>query len=223
MRSNILRLSTIAISLVILWLFTQNDLRLYIHPRYELFTVVLVGFGALVLVVSLWKNTKIQVSWTVWLVATVALLALFIPPTTLSDTLAGSRLQRTSNAPTTAQSTFDTFSADLTRFDVRDWSAFLSSGPPANGVVGKKADVIGFIFNENDQRFIARYQLTCCAVDATPLAIPLADNDKLDTISDGEWLQLQGEMVSTDSQTYQYQLLPQSFTVIDEPEQAYVY
>jgi putative membrane protein len=225
MRSKILQLATITICTVIIYIYFNGTLQLYIHPRYLNFTFGFVLVGLMLLTIDSAMSKSYLVSKSGWLVVVVAAVSLFLPPQSLSGQIAVSRenqSQYQNNSP--LQTTYDSFSSDLTRFGVADWSRLLSSSPSPNQVVGKQASVDGFIFeNEQSQRFIARFQLTCCAVDATPLTVPLLSSERVDDLQLNSWVQIIGIMVISDSSEYPFQLDVTEIQQIPEPKDPYVY
>jgi len=225
MRSKILQYATLVICIVILFIYFTGSLQLYIHPRYLNFTFGFVLIGALLLLLDSIHSKSYYVSKSGWIVVLVAVVSLFVSPQSLSQQIAVSRenqSQYQNNSP--EQTTYDSFSSDLTRFGVADWSRLLSSSPSENQVVGKKADIDGFIFqNEQSQRFIARFQLTCCAVDATPLTVPLLESDQTDILNLGSWARIKGVIVLTDNLNYPFQLQADDIQIIPEPKDPYVY
>lgn len=223
MRSKLQLLATIAICLIIIYLYATKNLRLYIHPRYELFTLILVSFGLVMHLISYFsRKYQDQGVWG-WLVVAIAICSVFIPAASLSDVLAAGRLSSGQDVVEQRQSALDTFSNDLTRFDVRDWHVFLGSSPKPEAVVGKEAHVEGFLFRSNNQLYVARYQITCCAVDATPLTLPLQQSETSEELIDGDWVRLTGVMERADDEKHPYQLAITSLEIIEEPDQPYVY
>lgn len=215
--------STMAICVVILKLYSDGALRLYIHPRYEIFTITLVSFGLCMIVIDYFKRKQQPTGWSSWIVFAVAVASVIIPPSSLSDSFASERLNSNIANIVPEQTSYDNFSSDLTRFDIRDWHAYLSSSPPADSVVGKQARLNGFLFTSEGQLFIARYQLTCCAVDATPLSVPLVESEELTSIENGTWLQLTGTMEKTDNHSHPFQLQTEDIKITEIPDQPYVY
>jgi uncharacterized repeat protein (TIGR03943 family) len=225
MRSKLLEVAIIIICIVIVFVYFTNELILYIHPRYLNFTVSFVVIGLVLLVISLATTKPYKVSKSGWLVVAVAGIALFLPPQSLSQQVAVSRENQSlyqNNSPD--QTTYDSFSSDLTRFSVADWSRLLNSSPSAAQVVGKQANTDGFIFqNSSSQKFVARFQLTCCAVDATPLTVPLLESPLSNNLPVGSWVSVQGTIVQVDDQSYPFQLNIENSQFIPEPKDPYVY
>jgi putative membrane protein len=225
MGSKLLQLATIIICTVIIYIYFTSDLILYIHPRYLNFTLSFVVIGLVLLSIAFLKTTQYRVNKSGWIVVIVAFIALFLPPQSLSQQIAVSRENQSlyqNNSPD--QTTYDSFSSDLTRFTVADWSRLLNSSPSSGQIVGKQASVEGFVFqNSSSQKFVARFQLTCCAVDATPLTIPLLESAISNNLPIGSWVSINGVMAQSNNQTYPFQLDIIESKQIPEPKEPYVY
>ncbi len=165
-------------------------------------------------------------SYTTIFLSCMALLALLIPPKSLTHTIASTRSTTAQqNASSLAiKSTIDNFSSDLTRFDIADWNNLLASSPIDAQIVDKKAKFQGFVYSDgSSQKFIARFKLTCCAVDATPLAVPVLKSDTLDSVELGQWVNVEGVFKKEGNPKYPYQLEVTSIDSIKEPDEPYVY
>jgi len=218
------KLSAGLFCLVILNLFITGQLTLYIHPRYVLFTVSMITAAFIFLIISLRKydNKKLRYKLTDLIVVIMALVALILPASTLSYQTATNRLQTTKLSESTPDiSSYDSFSQDFTHFDIVDWATLLSSQPPDNLVVGKNAKFYGFIFSDGDaNKYIARFKLSCCAVDATPLTVRLINNDLTNTLDIGAWYEVEGKFIKENNQ---FLINLNTVKRIDEPEEPYVY
>jgi uncharacterized repeat protein (TIGR03943 family) len=163
-------------------------------------------------------------------VATVTLLVL--PPSSLSTGgVTGSDL----SAGVTSVSVADDATSeqlvggDYASFTVKDWAALLRQGVDEQFLSGKQADVVGFITPDEDdpdnQFYLARFAVTCCAVDAQPVGVPVYLPGWADQYSADDWLQISGSFVSNPSalSASPTVLEPDSVAVVDEPNEPYVY
>lgn len=223
MPSKLISFSIVIVSAVIVWLYSTGSLTLYIHPRYTVFTLLLSLLGGIIVFADFLMHTPYKLPRSTVLIVLLAVVAVSLPPQSLSAQLAGTRAQSSGSSAVILQSSVDAFSSDLTRFDIRDWDAFLRSSPDPNSVIGKKATVDGFLYRKQNQLFLARYQLTCCAVDATPLVLPLRLNEIDITQPDGTWFRAEGTMIAVPDSEYPLQLQPTLLTEIAEPEVPYVF
>src|SRR5436305_13215480 len=178
-------------------LYFNDQLTLYIHPRYILFTVALnvlslvacsVGF-----VLSAWRmgseTSSAVVGRVPWrpsipvLVAVLVLVAAYsLPARTLSSNTAE---QRSSNfndtqlqpSGRTGSNTLALFEVDTSELNIADWVSAFNMKTSASFYEGKKVDVVGFVFHPKgtpkDVFYVSRFRLTCCAVDAQPLGLPV--------------------------------------------------
>ena len=234
MPSKMLHYATICIVVTMLFIASQGDLTLYIHPRYILFTVVSVSIGLAIYTYTLFSSDKAggnaaknQTTILGYLpLLIVAISALILSPVSLSQLLASDRSSESTqnSVEKTSHSTLDTFSTDLTRFSIADWNNLLASGATQDQIVGKQAKLEGFLYEDNTgQLFIARFRLTCCAVDATPLAVPIVATQELEALELGSWVELEGDFVDTATSSYQFKLDVKSFTQIEEPDEPYIF
>lgn len=228
MRSKILHISTIAILIAILFAELNDKLIYYIHPRYVGFTVLLTFLGLILLVFDLLLNKKRRQSYrSAWLVFIVALLGIMLSPKTLTSSIATDRTGNSGylgqlSQDVLPQTTYDSFSRDLTRFTILDWVNLIGSSTTDSQIINKQAEVEGFVLKKDDQYFVARFKLTCCAVDATPLTIALAKTPEQE-LRGGHWYRIEGDFIKTDSLNHPLQLQIKSYEEIAEPEDPYVY
>ena len=218
--------ATIIFSVVIIWLYITNKLTLYIHPRYELFTVTFSAFALIFYSICLAQNSNHKTHKSVIFVFMFSLIALLIPATPLSIRTAENRTQQNQIArSTTPFSSYDNFNQDFSYFDVADLSSILSENPTDSQIVGKKASVEGFLFKDNNEQFyIARFKLACCAVDATPLVVPINIAAIKDPLVVGDWYKATGLFaLNNQSSGHKFTVDVEKIEPIAEPEEPYVY
>jgi uncharacterized membrane protein YcgQ (UPF0703/DUF1980 family) len=208
-----------------IWLAATGRLTLYVHPRYTLLTVIMAVLTLLVLVgmaavgvpsaadedgdhdhvtrVSAVGRLLIWCNGAVLVCAALALLV--IPPATLSSTARQNRELVTS---------------------VKDWAALLNQGGP-EAVLGKQVNLSGYVLdrNEEDVFFIARLAVSCCAVDAQPIGVPVYRPGWRDEIEPGAWIKIAGAFVKNPSRDSQEGVAigVGSLANIEEPDQPYVF
>jgi uncharacterized repeat protein (TIGR03943 family) len=178
-----------------LWLAATNQLGLYIHPRYNLFSVSLAVIGAVALVWTLKKfvtrqhqpdhqesvsNNQLFVSMFVIVLAFVALLV--IKPATLTSNVA---VQRGINTGANSEALEKLSRADvISPFDddstsqltLKEWSNLLNQISDQAFFVGKQAKIVGFIAKKDTNPnffYVSRFVINCCTVDATPIGVPV--------------------------------------------------
>ena len=229
-----------------LWLAATGRLTLYVHPRYTLLTVIMAVLTLLVLVLmaavgvssaagedgdhdhaSRASAISRLLTWSNGVVLICAVLALLvIPPATLSATARQNRELVTSGRALNSAKALPLVGADPATFSVKDWAALLSQGGP-EAVLGKQVDLTGYVLDrgENDVFFIARFAVSCCAVDAQPIGVPVYRPGWRDEIEPGAWIKIQGAFVKNPSPDSKESVAIEvgSLAKIDEPDQPYVF
>ena len=235
----------IAIAVVAtIWLAFGNQLVLYIHPRYILFTVIM-GVLALVFVVaSLLVRTHAEdeeeprrgakvLSLVGLGVATVIAIAMvMIPPATLTSATAN---QRDINSTTLGAETQSVSAAaeasvaSFTKFTVVDWASLLRQTSDLGFYKGKPVDVVGFITPDPDDPtnmfYVSRFVVTCCAVDAQPTGIPVYLANWQATYQTDDWVQATGEFGTNPSTSSKQSVAldPDAVTKVEQPSEPYLY
>ncbi len=231
----------------ILWLGATGRLELYIHPRYTVFTIVMAVIGGAASIAAFlvvpgrghahdddlpdetpptgWR-AALAIGGSVLLVAASAVALLVLPPATLSSATADNR----DIADSTALSSADTTSlvgGDSTTFTVKDWATLLHQGLGDDFFAGKAAAFSGFLVatEDPDVVYVARFLVTCCAVDAQPLGVPVLFPGWQDRFAVDDWVEVTGGFSpSADpSAAEPIVLVPDTFEGIDQPAQPYVY
>ena len=229
-----------------LWLAATGRLTLYVHPRYTLLTVIMAVLTLLVLVgmaavgvssaadedgdhdhvtrVSAFGRLLIWSNGAVLVCAALALLV--IPPATLSSTARQNRELVISGQVLDSSKVAALVGADPATFSVKDWAALLNQGGP-EAVLGKQVDLSGYVLDqdEDDVFFIARLAVSCCAVDAQPIGVPVYRPGWRDEIEPGTWIAIQGAFVKNPSRDSQEGVAigVGSLANIEEPDQPYVF
>jgi uncharacterized repeat protein (TIGR03943 family) len=229
-----------------LWLAATGKLSLYVHPRYTLLTVIMAVLTLLVLVlmaavgvsspadedsdhdhvtrVSALGRLLIWSNGAVLVCAAMALLV--IPPATLSSSARQNRELVTSGQVLDSTKVAALVGADPATFSVKDWAALLSQGGP-EAVLGKQVDLSGYVLDRGgeDVFFIARLAVSCCAVDAQPIGVPVYRPGWRDEIEPGAWIRIEGAFVKNPSRDSQEGVAVGvgSLANIEEPDQPYVF
>ncbi|MDQ4137327.1 MAG: TIGR03943 family protein, partial [Actinomycetota bacterium] len=198
-----------------LWLTLTGNLDLYVHPRYYAFTIVMGVVGGLASLAALLllparerddhdhevddipvpaHRRVIAIVGRVLLVSIAAVVLLVLPPTTLTSALAANRELNSVAATTTDVAPVELAGSDGSTFSVKDWAGLLRQGLPAGYFAGKTADVTGFVLDtgEEDTFYLARFQITHCALDAQPVGIPVHWPGWRQELKADEWLSMTG-------------------------------
>ncbi|WP_336661469.1 TIGR03943 family putative permease subunit [Leucobacter sp. USHLN154] len=158
------------------------------------------------------------------LIASTAAALLIAPPTTLSVAAAQQRQVNSGSGPADGS---PVTGEDADR-DARDWAMLLRQGGGAEAQ-GRTANFIGFVLpgidEPGDVFFAARFVVSCCAVDAQPLGVPVLMPGWERDHREGTWVQVEGVFVANPdvASDQPVVLRPFSVTPIDEPEDPYVY
>jgi uncharacterized repeat protein (TIGR03943 family) len=232
----------------ILWLAATDQLGLYIHPRYFVFTVIM-SVLAMVLIILAFSYLPSHVNETsepdshsitprsagVWVFANVLLLAgtatalLVLPPTMLT---AATVAQRDINGSASSPADSDAVilvGADDSALSVKDWAGILRQGADEISLAGKTPTLIGFVTPDPDDPtnvfYVARFVITCCAVDAQPIGVPIYLPGWQDQFEVEDWVSVTGAFISNPSiEGFNSVVLsPSDISVTDQPAQPYVY
>ncbi|MEO5533546.1 MAG: TIGR03943 family protein [Pseudolysinimonas sp.] len=232
----------------ILWLGATGRLELYIHPRYVVFTAIMAVIGgaasiAAFLVVPLAGHDHdddddgdprpvrrggvlLRVSGSAVLVIAAVVALLVLPPATLSSATAANRDISSSSSLDSADSTH-LVGGDSTSFTVKDWATLLHQGLGDDFFAGKPAHISGFLVatDDPDVVYVARFLVTCCAVDAQPLGVPVYLPDWQQNFAADDWVDVTGTFgVNPDAGAALTVVLTAAKTdKIPVPAQPYVY
>jgi len=229
-----------------LWLAFSGQLGLYIHPRYFAFTAVMAVIAAVVVVVALvlprqrddehehehapdrhdasrapWRLRLAAVASAILVVATTAAL-LALPPATLSTSLADGRDLSASGI--VGENAIELASADPASFTVKDWAVLIADGASGSTLQGARPQIVGFVIADPDEPesafALARYVMTCCAVDAQPVGVRVELPGWQERFGDGAWIEVRGRFVEDDAG---WVLHADSAEPIEQPAEPYVY
>ena len=178
------------LTLVTVWLGWQGMLGFYIHPRYNLFTLAMAVIGVSLMAIAFFVPTKGHshaghkhakghsiMEWlSLGLVAAVVAIALVLPPTTLSSYTAENRSFGTvATSPAADAIDVASTTSGFENLTVRDWASLLIQTQDPSFFRGKPFSAMGTITDSGDPDvfFLTRFVVTCCAVDAQPVSVPV--------------------------------------------------
>jgi uncharacterized repeat protein (TIGR03943 family) len=197
----------------------QGELSLLIHPNY--FILVLIT-GVIFLILSCLKTWQLVLKikdkklssnstelehinllpkgWSSSLLILVAILGLLIKPTVLSSQTV---MQRgiSDSLPLTRElpEAFRTATKPEER-SLIEWIRTLNAYPEPDAYNGQKANITGFVVHlpqlSDNYIYLSRFVLTCCAVDAYPVGIPVKLPQSRSNYPIDSWLEVQGEMIT---------------------------
>jgi uncharacterized repeat protein (TIGR03943 family) len=227
-----------------LWLAATGQLTLYVHPRYTVFTVVMAVVAAVLLLaaVAVRPGHRDQVDhdhsapadyrdralgWFRLAVLVGAAFALLVvPPATLSPRMLASRDIVSTGQQLDRIDLPSLQGGNSATFSLKDWAALLQQGGSA-AVLGQDVDISGYVLDqgEEDVFFIARMTVTCCAVDAQPVGLPVHRPNWKDEFRPSTWIALKGTLVEDAGRSGRHPTLIRvsTLTRIDEPDNPYVF
>lgn len=231
---------------ITLWLAASGQLVLYIHPRYIVFTVIMAIIAVVASVAAVAsprrhddegmplppRGSRAVGLAAAGLAGAFAIGMVVIPPATLSTATAQ---QREINATASddaetlaAASTAD--DATVATFTVREWSTVLRQTSDLAFFDGKPAtDLLGFVTADPDDPdsmfYISRFAVTCCAVDAQPLGVPVYLPGWAEQYPPDTWVQVSGAFDSNPSRmsTTPVVLIPERIEAVDQPSEPYLF
>jgi uncharacterized repeat protein (TIGR03943 family) len=258
---------TVVALAVTLWLAVAGRLDLYIHPRYIVFTIVMVAIALVALVLAAppgrsadgdagdhehdhdhdhdlhdadddagaapsgWTRRRRQVTLAISTAVSgvLAITMLVVPPATLSSATATQRSLSSGaaslgSAPVAAPGGAES----STEFDVREWAGLLAQSSDASSFAAQPADVIGLVTPDPDGAedvfYVTRFVITCCAVDAQPVGVPVYAPGWSSTIDADDWVRVTGIFSVDPSATASapIALVPDSLTTVAEPDDPYL-
>lgn len=240
----------LATSVAALWLAATNQLQLYIHPRYVVPTAI-AGLIMVPLAIAAaryaalpaaadaprrkgrWPVIAARASFVVCAFGVVALIA--TKPAALTSATAtqrGVNSAAVGSAPgqTRAPVSSPLFGGqDYSNFTVKDWASLLSQTDDPDFFAGKKAAVSGFIVADTQDPknvfYVSRFVITCCAVDARPLGVPVYQPGWQDRYNQDQWVEVTGIFDANPSSLSQVTVavIADSIKPIPQPERVYDY
>lgn len=231
---------------ITLWLAATGQLVLYIHPRYIVFTVIMASIAVIATVLALAtprQHDDEQLSLpsrrsralglvAAGLAAAFTLGMVLIPPATLTTATAEQR-EINATASDDAESLAAASAADaatVASFTVREWSTVLRQtsdlaffdGKPVTALLGF---VTPYVDDPENMFYVSRFAVTCCAVDAQPLGVPVYLPGWADQYPADTWVQVSGEFESNPSRTSAtpVALIPDTVEAVDQPREPYLF
>jgi len=224
-------------------LYFNQQLALYTNPRYVWFTAIFNAIStvacAVGIILTAWRMGKgsiggLAVPWrpsfTLLVAALVLVAAYALPARTLSSDIASQRTANFNNTPTQTSGSANTlalFGTDTTRLTIADWASAFNLKTNANFYAGKKVDLVGFVFHPkgtpSDVFYVSRFRMTCCAVDAQPIGVPVYSPGWREKFEEDSWVRVTGSFTETDQDIAEPAIVsPQSIERTDQPANPYV-
>ncbi len=178
------------LTVVTVWLGAEGMLGFYIHPRYNVFTLVMAVIGVILMLIALIvphtthshsshrhaRGHSIMEWLSLSLVGVVVVIALVLPPTTLSSYTAENRSFGTvATSPAADAVDVESTTSGFENLTVRDWASLLIQTQDPSFFRGKPFSALGTVTESPDPDvfYLTRFVVTCCAVDAQPVSVPV--------------------------------------------------
>lgn len=171
---------------------------------------------------------RIRAALAALIVVGAAVALLVLPPTTLTSSTATQR-SINSTGSTLGGEAPTLVGGDTSQFSVKDWALLLRQNPDAEYFAEQDVAVTGFVTPSPDDPenvfYVARFVVTCCAVDAQPVGVPVYFPDWEASFAADQWVEASGAFAPNEESTSAEPLLltPDDVTVTEQPEQPYVF
>lgn len=173
------------------------------------------------------RSSKLKPSLT-YIVLIIAIgVMVLIPPKSLSSITAFQRESDFNSVTLDGDPTPIQAFANTDNYNLGEWISAISYNPDLNSYIGKSVKVSGFVFPKetfgDDMFLVSRFVVTCCAVDARPLGLPVQfnwrDNFKVD-----DWVEVLGKFdVQNINDREQLVIIAEGLRKIDIPSNPYIY
>lgn len=234
-----------AMAAVTLWLAISGQLALYIHPRYNVFTILMAVIAVVLAVAAVAsrrshdddgppppRSTRALGLTAAGIAAVFTVGMIVIPPATLSTATAEQREINSTAASDTAAFEEAT-SADaeaVSRFTVREWATILRQTSDLSFFANKPVtDLVGFVTPAPDDPenvfYVSRFVVTCCAVDAQPLGVPVYLPNWQTEFPQDSWVSITGGFVSNPSRESLLPVVidPSTVEAVEQPREPYLF
>jgi len=173
------------------------------------------------------KGLPVEFVSTAFILLTVG-IGIFLPPKTLSSITASQRSIDLNSINLTEESisAVQNFNKSTTNYSLGDWIAMQNFNPDPNFYIGKEVKVSGFLYKPSNLHLdtntviIARFIITCCAVDARPVGLRLNISNHSE-FKENDWIEAVGKF-NLDNNN-ELIVIPESINIIEEPSNPYIY
>lgn len=161
-----------------------------------------------------------------------ALVALVVfPPATLTTVTVENRALNQAALGDTAAAFADAQTgeeATFLAFTVREWAGILRQTQDPAFFQGKPVDVVGFVVSDRENPgtfFVTRFVVSCCAVDAQPVGIPVYEAGFADSFPDETWVRVVGEFVLNPDTSSSHPIIvrPLELVPTEQPRDPYLF
>mgnify|MGYP001355490754 CR=1 FL=1 len=161
------------------------------------------------------------------LVLLVVLAGLFLPARGLSSITASQRSidLNAINLTQTTASAIQNFSKSTSNYTLGDWIALQNYNPDPLFYKDKDVKISGFVYRpdnlhlDKDTFLVARFIITCCAVDARPVGLRVKTNEY--NPDQDEWVEVEGLFNVDENQNLIIE--PKNIIKLEEPGNPYIF
>lgn len=222
-------------------LFLRGQINLYIHPRYDMFSLIMAGYAIVLLLAgavvelrgrAVKPRLRFRLNVVDILVVTVLALAFLLPAQALSSQAVARKALNTPRYEASqaggGTGTKSTVCPETKPDSVEMWVDAISTSP-INCYKGETIELTGFVLQvddsplPNDMYYLGRMVMSCCIVDARPFALPI-QKDSFGTYPKDTWLTVKGKLqASKVNGSVQLVIEPESVQEIEDPTEPYDY
>jgi putative membrane protein len=211
----------------LLYAYARGALYFYIHPIYVIPTVV-TGLILLALAAAAGRHGHARVSRAgVTLLVVPLALGFLLPPRPLGLAAVSQRGGDAATFGRLDEPAEFRVEGNPAAYTVKDWVRAMQRDPEPGRHAGKPVKVTGFVYRDaklpEGWFMVARFVVKCCAVDATPVGVPVrAPGGRLPP--EGGWVAVDGswEVVEVKGERRAV-VAPASVAAIEQPAQPYLY
>lgn len=161
-------------------------------------------------------------------VLVVIFSGIILPSQALSSNVAAQRADNLNSVTINGgRNITQNFNTNSKNYTLGDWIASMNFNPDPNFYKDKEVEIIGFIFttkliNVDNEFFVGRFVIRCCAADATPVGLKIGSEWK-DKFKEGDWVKVTGKFAVTNKDGYEdLYIEPTIIQKTEVPEKPYI-
>ena len=154
---------------------------------------------------------------------------LVLPPATLTTSTVDQRDLNASVVGPAAAGSTELIGGDHSSFTVKDWASLIRQGAGDEFVSGRSATLTGFVTPDPDDAenvfYVARFVVTCCAVDAQPVGVAVYSPGWKSRFPVDSWVTVTGSFGANPSlaSLQAIAITPDAIDPTQQPSQPYDY
>jgi putative membrane protein len=211
-------------AIMVIRLSFLQQLNLYIHPRYIIFTIVMTCIATALIAIDLTRGTnkKTKLSLSVLPLIIVLFFGLGFPAKSLTSSTVNQRLvEGTKPLAASGAEVNEMFANSSRSLSLEDWTRVIAASSDDSYFANKPAKISGFVYgggSDPNTFSLSRFLVTCCAIDAQPIGVNVYAESWKNQFEEDQWLEVEGEFKSVEGEIL---LIPNSITKIEEPDNPY--